>query len=173
MPKTPYFYFIKQISRVRYNHPRALSQTKNCFSAIPQAPLRTEYHSPHSKKTLFFFVKILCGRRSLSLFCQNSLQPALKEDSLLFRQNSLRPAPALPFLSKFSAACAQKKPYFFFIKILCGRRSLSLFVKILCGSRSKKASLFFVKICPHPQTARGGPACSAEQEQTYYGAAVS
>ena len=173
MPKTPYFHFIKQISRVRNNHPRALRQTKNCFSAIPQAPLRTEYRSPHSKK-------------GFPLFRQNSLRPALKEGSLLFCQNSLRPAPALPFLSKFSAARARspffvkilcglrsKKPYFFFIKILCGRRSLSLFVKILCGSRSKKASLFFVKICPHPQTARGGPACSAEQEQTYYGAAVS
>ena len=95
MPKTPYFHFIKQISRVRNNHPRALRQTKNCFSAIPQAPLRTEYRSPHSKK-------------GFPLFRQNSLRPALKEGSLLFCQNSLRPAPALPFLSKFSAACAQK-----------------------------------------------------------------
>ena len=97
MPKTPYFYFIKQISRVRNNHPRALSQTKNCFSAIPQAPLRTEYRSPHSKKASLFFIKILCIPRLLSLFCQNSLRLALKKTLLLFHQNSLRPALALPF----------------------------------------------------------------------------
>ena len=44
-----------------------------------------------------------------------------------------------------------KKPYFFFIKILCGRRSLSLFVKILCVPRSKKALFFFVKILCVPR----------------------
>ena len=159
MPKTPYFYFIKQISRVRNNHPRALSQTKNCFSAIPQAPLRTEYRSPHSKKASLFFIKILCIPRLLSLFCQNSLRLALKKTLLLFHQNSLRPALALPFCQN-SLRPALKEGSLLF-------RQNSL--------RPAPSLLFFVKICPHPQTARGGPACSAEQarRQAYYGAAVS